>query len=181
MVTKGQANLTLVISREEIAAKVQHLASLISHDYRDKRPLLVGVLKGSFVFLSDLMRALEISVQVDFVRLSSYGQAKTSPGRVRVLHRLHSQVKGRDVLIVEDIVDTGHTTAWLMDYLRREEPASLKLCTLLDKVERREVDVPIDYRGFVAPNKFLVGYGLDFNQDYRQLPQIYALEDEGGS
>ena len=181
MVAKSQANLILLLSREEIAEGVRRLASQISRDYQNKKPLLVGVLRGSFVFLSDLVRALDVPVQVDFVSLSSYGRGKTSSKRVRVLHRLHSRVKGRDVLIVEDIVDTGHTTGWLIDYLQRKELASLKLCALLDKEERREVHVPIDYRGFVVPNRFLVGYGLDFAQDYRHLPQVYVLEDDGGS
>ncbi|MDP2952577.1 MAG: hypoxanthine phosphoribosyltransferase [Chloroflexota bacterium] len=172
--------MTLALSREEIAAAVQRLASQISHDYRGKKPLLVGVLRGAFVFLADLVRELDIPVQVDFVRLSSYGKDHTSSGRVKVLHRLHSRVNGRDVLIVEDIVDTGLTTAWLIEYLRRKQPASVKLCALLNKEEGRKTFVPIDYVGFVVPNHFLVGYGLDSNQDYRQQPQIYVLEEDGG-
>ncbi len=174
--TKTHANLALLISRDEIAQRVQELAAQISRDYSDRRPLLVGVLKGAFVFLSDLIRAMSISVEVDFVRLASYGSG-TSSDRLRFLHRLRSNVKGRDVLIIEDIVDAGYTTSWLMDYLWQKSPASVKLCALLDKSERRQVPLNIDYLGFRVPDKFVVGYGIDFNEDYRHLPDVYALED----
>ena len=169
----------ILFPRDEIEAAVKRLAAEISRDYRDKQPLLIGVLKGSFVFLSDLVRLLDFPLEVDFIRLSSYGCSRESSGEVKVEGGLRSDVRGRDVLIVEDIVDSGHTTAFLLDYLRKQEPASLKFCSLTDKPSRRQVPITIDYLGFTVPNKFIVGYGIDWNEKFRYLPDICYLEDEG--
>jgi hypoxanthine phosphoribosyltransferase len=172
-----QRQLKILISRDEIAEAVDRLASEIKRDYQGKQPLLVGVLTGSFVFMADLIRQLDLPLELDFVRLSSYGAARESSGRVRVDQGLNTRIKGRDVVVIEDIVDTGITTSFLLDYLRKKEPASLKLCALTDKPSRRKVPVAIDYLGLSLPDKFVVGYGLDFNQSFRNLPDIYTLED----
>jgi hypoxanthine phosphoribosyltransferase len=172
-----QPQLKILISRDEIAKAVDRLASEIERDYQGKQPLLIGILKGSFVFMADLIRQLDLPLELDFVRLSSYGAARESSGRVRVIQGAKTPIKGRDVLVIEDIVDTGITTAFLLDYLRKRKPASLKLCALTDKPSRRRVPVSIDYLGFPVPNKFIVGYGLDCDQRFRNLPDIYALED----
>jgi len=172
-----QPQLKILISRDEIAKAVDRLASEIKRDYQGKQPLLIGVLKGSFVFMADLIRQLDLPLELDFVRLSSYGAATESSGKVRVVQGVKTPIKGRDVLVIEDIVDTGITTSFLFDYLRKRKPASLKLCALTDKPSRRRVPVSIDYLGLSLPNKFVVGYGLDFDQRFRNLPDIYALED----
>jgi hypoxanthine phosphoribosyltransferase len=173
-----QPQLKILISRGEIAKAVDRLASQINKDYQGKQPLLVGVLKGSFVFMADLIRQLDLPMELDFVRLSSYGAARESSGKVRVVQGVKTPIKGRDVLVVEDIVDTGITTFFLLDYLKKKKkPASLKLCALTDKPSRRRVPVPIDYLGFTVPDEFIVGYGLDLDQRFRNLPDIYALED----
>jgi hypoxanthine phosphoribosyltransferase len=172
-----QPQLKILISRDEIAEAVDRLASEIKRDYQDKQPLLIGVLKGSFMFMADLIRQLDLPLELDFIRLSSYGAARESSGKVRVVQGVETPVKGRDVLVIEDIVDTGITTSFLLDYLRKRKPASVKLCALTDKPSRRRVPVSIDYLGLSLPNKFVVGYGLDFDQRFRNLPDIYALED----
>jgi len=168
--------LEVLISREEISQAVNRLASQISQDYKGKQLLLIGVLKGAFVFMADLIRQLDLPVEIDFVRLSSYGAAQKSSGKVKVVQPLKSLIKGRDVLVIEDIVDTGITTSFLLDYLRRKKPASLKLCALTDKPSRRQVPVSINYLGFTIPDKFIVGYGLDFDEKLRYLPDICFLE-----
>ncbi|MFW6118027.1 MAG: hypoxanthine phosphoribosyltransferase [Chloroflexota bacterium] len=173
----SQPQLKILINREEIAKAVERLASEIKRDYQGKQPLLIGVLKGSFMFTADLIRQLDLPLELDFVRLSSYGAARESSGKARVVQGLKTPIKGRDVLVIEDIVDTGITTSFLLDYLRKKSPASLKLCALTDKPSRRRVPVFIDYLGFTVPNKFVVGYGLDFDQRFRNLPDIYALDD----
>jgi hypoxanthine phosphoribosyltransferase len=167
----------ILISRDEIAKAVDRLARDIERDYQGKQPLLISVLKGSFVFMADLIRQLDLSLELDFVRLSSYGTARESSGKVRVVQGVKTPVKGRDVLVIEDIVDTGITISFLLDYLKRKKPTSLKLCVLTDKPSRRRVLVPIDYLGFTVPNKFIVGYGLDCDEKFRNLPHIYTLED----
>ena len=169
--------LEVIISREEISQVVTWLASEINRDYRGKPLLLIGVLKGSFVFMADLVRQLGLPVEVDFIRLSSYGAARESSGKVKVVQGLKTPVKGRDVLVIEDIVDTGITISFLLDYLRRKKPASLKLCALTDKPSRRQVPVSVDYLGFTVPDKFIVGYGLDFDEKFRYLPDICSMED----
>jgi len=173
-----QPKLHIFLRRDEIEATVKRLAAEIKEDYHAKYPLLVGVLKGSFVFLADLIRLLDFPLEVDFIQLSSYGRDRRSSGRVKVGQSLCSVVRGRDILVVEDIVDTGLTTSFLLDYLRKKNPASLRLCTLTDKPSRREVSANIDYLGFTVPDRFLVGYGLDWNQKFRNLPDICVLEDE---
>jgi hypoxanthine phosphoribosyltransferase len=172
-----QPQLKIFISRDEIAKAIDRLAREIKRDYQGKQPLLVGVLKGSFMFMADLIRQLDLPSELDFVRLSSYGATRESSGRVRVVQGVKMRVKGRDVLVVEDIVDTGITISFLLDYLKKKQPASLKVCTLTDKPSRRRIPVPIDYLGFTVPNKFIVGYGLDLNQRFRNLPDIYTMED----
>ena len=145
-----------------------------------REPLLIGVLKGAFMFTADLMRALNIPVDVDFVRVSTYGSGTTSSGRPRILQGVRSPIKGRHILIVEDIVDTGLTTRHLEGYLQRKGAASIKLCALLSKPSRRRVEATIDYLGFEIPDRFVVGYGLDYDQRYRYLPDVCVL-DEGGA
>jgi len=167
----------ILISRDEIAKAVDRLACEIERDYQGKQPLLISVLKGSFVFMADLIRQLDLPLELDFVRLSSYGAARESSGKVRVVQGAKTPIKDRDILVVEDIVDTGITISFLLDYLQKKKPASLKLCVLTDKPSRRRVPVSIDYLGFTVPNKFIVGYGLDFNERFRNLPHIYTLED----
>ncbi|MBI2165804.1 MAG: hypoxanthine phosphoribosyltransferase [Chloroflexi bacterium] len=156
---------------------VRRLALEVGRDYRGRRPVLVGVLKGAFVFLADLVRELDLDFEVDFVRLASYGSGTTSSGRVRVTAGLKTDVAGRDLLVVEDIIDTGYTTERLLRYLRARRPGSMKVCALLSKPARRKVKVPIDYLGAEVPDRFLVGYGLDYAQRHRGLPDIYALEE----
>ena len=166
----------VLVGRQEIAAAVSRLAAEIGQDYRDKAPLLIGILKGSFMFLADLVRLLDFPLEVDFIGVSSYGRGTQSSGKITVVQGLRSPLRGRHVLVVEDIVDTGLTTSFLLDYLRQEEPASLRLCSLTDKPSRRQVPVTIDYLGFDVPDKFLVGYGLDWAEKYRNLPDICVLE-----
>lgn len=172
----SQAKLCRLYSRAEIEVAVGRLASEITRDYRDKNPLLIGILKGSFMFMADLIRWLDFPLEVDFVRLSSYGSGRQTSGRVKVVQGLRSVVRGRHVLVIEDIIDTGITISFFMDYLKRRKPASLGLCSLTDKPSRRQVPVTIDYLGFIVPDKFLVGYGLDCNEKYRYLPDICFLE-----
>jgi hypoxanthine phosphoribosyltransferase len=166
----------ILFSRKEIVAAVKRLATEIKRDYQDKNPLLIGVLKGSFVFVADLVRLLGFPLEVDFIRVSSYGAGQESSGKIKVVQGLSTPVKGRDVLVVEDIVDTGLTIAFLLGYLRKKRPSSLKLCALTDKPSRRRVPLTIDYLGFTAPDKFLVGYGLDWDEKYRNLPDICMIE-----
>ena len=174
----SQPKLHILITRQEIEEAVNKLAAEVSNDYRTKHPLLIGVLKGSFMFMADLIRRLDFPLEVDFIRLSSYGGGTESSGRIKVVPGLLPEVRGRDVLVVEDIVDTGLTTAFLLDYLRKKRPASLKLCVLTDKPSRRRVPVTIDYLGFTLPDKFVVGYGLDWDEKFRNLPDIYVLEGD---
>jgi len=173
-----RAELRVLFNRQEIEAAVRRLASEISEDYRNKNPVLLGILRGSFVFLADLIRHLDFPLEVDFIELSSYGSSTQTSGKIKVVKKLETPVRDHDVLIVEDIVDTGLTTDFLIKYLKRQKPASVKLCALTDKPSRREVPVHIDYIGFTVPNKFLVGYGLDANQKFRNLPDICYLEGE---
>ena len=172
----AQYKLQVLFSRAEVETTVCRLASEITRDYRDKNPLLIGILKGSFMFMADLVRLLDFPLGVEFIRLSSYGSGKRTSGKVKVAEGLRSPIEGREVLIIEDIVDTGLTLAFLIDYLRKKNPASLKLCTLTDKPSRRQVPVNIDYLGFTVPNKFLAGYGLDYNEEFRNLPDICFVE-----
>lgn len=167
----------ILITKEEIEKEVARLAQEISRDYQGKHPLLLGILKGSFIFMADLIRFLDIPAEVDFVSLSSYGSARVTSGEIKVVQGLRCPVKGRDVLVIEDIVDTGLTVGYFLDYLKKRKPSSLKLCALFDKPSRRRVSVPIDYRGFTIPNRFVVGYGLDYNERFRHLPHLCVVED----
>ena len=173
----SQSNPQVLFSRQEIEATVRKLAAEIRKDYQGKSPLLVGILKGSFMFMADLIRLLDFPLEVDFIRLSSYGRGRESAGKVKVVQDLSSQVRGREVLVIEDIVDTGITVSFLLDYLRKKKPASLKLCALTDKPSRRRVPVTIDYLGFTVSDKFLVGYGLDWDEKFRNLPDICVLKE----
>ena len=169
---------TLFTGRE-VEDAVSRLAAEISREYHDKNPLLLGILKGSFVFMADLIRRLDFPLEVEFLRLSSYGRGQQTSGKVRVVQGLSTPIKDRDVLVIEDIVDTGLTTVFLLDYLRKQKPASVKLCTLTDKPSRRQTPVTIDYLGFTVPDKFIVGYGIDCDEKFRNLPDICFLEGEG--
>ncbi len=170
---------------------MERLASEVGRDYssthflrqaqderaaEDMEPLLVGVLKGAFVFMADLIRALDMPLTLDFVRVSTYGRRTESSGKPRLVQGVRSPIKGQHILVVEDIVDTGITTNYLLDYLRQKGAASVKLCALLSKPARRQVEVSVDYLGFTIPDAFVVGYGLDFDQRYRNLPDICVLE-----
>jgi hypoxanthine phosphoribosyltransferase len=172
--------LKVIITKEEIEKKVAELADELRSDYQDKHPLLIGILKGSFVFMSDLIRKLNIPVEIDFIRLSSYDAAKETSGRVKQVQGIKTSIsiRGRHVLVIEDIVDSGRTTRFLLDYVSHRKPASLKLCTMFDKPSRRVVEVTVDYLGFTVPNAFVVGYGLDFDEKFRHLPDLCVLEDQ---
>ncbi|NLL23750.1 MAG: hypoxanthine phosphoribosyltransferase [Tissierellia bacterium] len=170
--------MKVLISEEQIRKRIRELAEEIRSDYEGKRPLFIGVLKGSFVFLGDLIREMDIDLEVDFMSTSSYGDATTTSGVVRLTKDLDVAIEGRDVIIVEDIVDTGLTLRYLCNLLRQRLPSSLAVCTLLDKSARREVDVQIDYCGFDIEDGFVVGYGIDYAQKYRQLPLIAIIEEE---
>ncbi|MDH5696161.1 MAG: hypoxanthine phosphoribosyltransferase [Dehalococcoidia bacterium] len=175
----SQSKLGILFTSEEIEATVKKLAAEIRQDYLSKQPILIGVLKGSFMFMADLIRLLDFPLEVEFVRLSSYGGGRKSSGKIKVVQGLRSKIKGRDVLVIEDIVDTGLTTSFLLDYLDKKKPASLKLCALTDKPSRRQTPVTIDYLGFTVPDKFIVGYGLDWDERFRNLPDICVVENEG--
>ena len=168
----------VLIPREEIEKKVAELADELRRDYQDKHPLLIGVLKGSFVFMSDLIRKLNIPVEIDFVRLSSYGSGKETSGKIKQVHGVKIPIRDRHVLVIEDIVDRGLTLSFLLDYLGRRKPSSLKLCTMFDKPSRRVVEIPIDYVGFTIPDAFVVGYGLDLDEKFRYLPDLCVLEEQ---
>lgn len=174
----SESKLCVLFPGQEIANTVSRLAAEISRDYRDKHPLLIAILKGSFMFLADLVRQLDFPLEIDFVTACSYGAGTETSGRVKVMHKPRSPIKDRNVLLIEDIVDTGLTTTCILDYLKRKKPASLKLCVLMDKSARRLVPVKFDYLGLSVPNKFLVGYGLDCGERYRNLPDVYVLEEE---
>jgi len=174
----GQPEPQVLFAREEVEAAVNRLATEVRRDYQGKRPLLIGVLKGSFVFMADLIRLLDFPLEVEFITLSSYGRGRSTPGAIKVVKGLRAEVKGRDVLVIEDIVDTGHTISFLLDYLKKKKPASLRLCALTDKPSRREVPVAIDYLGFTVPDKFIVGYGIDWDERFRYLPEICFVEVE---
>jgi len=174
----SQPKPQILLTRQEIEATVSRLATEITREYHDKHPLLIGVLKGSFMFMADLIRLLDFPLEVEFIGVSSYGKGSQTSGKVKVVQGLRSPIKGRNILVIEDIVDTGLTTAFLLDYLRKKKPASLKLCVLTDKPSRRQIPVTIDYLGFTVPDKFIVGYGIDWNEKFRNLPDICFLEGE---
>jgi hypoxanthine phosphoribosyltransferase len=168
----------VLLSEEQIQARIGELAAQVSADYRGKDLLLVCVLKGGILFLTDLMRQLDVPHAIDFMAISSYGASTETSGVVRILMDLNTSIEGKNVLIVEDIVDTGHTLDYILRNLSTRRPASLKVCSLLNKPSRRVIEVPIHYVGFDIPNKFVIGYGLDFGEKYRNLPFVGVLKPE---
>jgi hypoxanthine phosphoribosyltransferase len=167
--------MKILINKDSISRRIEELARLISEDYRNKELIMIGILKGAFVFLADLIRLLKVPVKIDFVRLSSYGKGTESSGEVRITKDIEMSIEGRDVIVVEDIVDSGITLSYLIDELKKRRPNSLKCCVLIDKKERRKIDITIDYTGFSIEKGFIVGYGLDVNERYRYLPDIYVI------
>jgi len=167
----------ILYSRKAVDRRVKELADTISHDFEGKEIVLVGVLKGAFIFLADLTRSLNIAHIVDFTRLASYGSGTVSSGKIAVAKDIETDIEGKDVLIVEDIIDTGITMAFLRERLEKKNPASIRICTLIDKKHRREVDITADYVGFTMGEGFVVGYGLDFDEAFRCLPDIYVIEE----
>lgn len=165
----------ILLSESAIQARVKELGEIINREYQGKDLLLVSVLKGSLMFMADLMRAIDIPHEVDFMATSSYGAGVTSSGVVRILKDLNFPIDGRHIVIVEDIIDSGRTLSYLLRILRERNPASIRIMTLLDKPEQREVDIDVDWVGFAVPNHFVVGYGLDYNEKYRNLPYIGIL------
>jgi len=168
-----------IVTQEEMRARIKELGKQISTDYAGKDMVLVGVLKGAYAFYADLARAIRIPMRVDFLIVTSYGSQSKTTGKVKVVTELTENIKGKDVLLVEDIVDSGLTARYLLKTLTKQKPASIKICTLLSKPDRRTVDVHLDYVGFKIPDKYVVGYGLDYQQKYRNLPYLAVLDMEG--
>ncbi len=171
------AEMEILITQQQLADRVAELGAQITADYKGKELLMVGILKGSVPFMADLMRAVDLDVRIDFMSVSSYGNATSTSGVVRILKDLDSDIRGKEVLIVEDIVDTGLTLAYLKEYLASRNPASVRIASILDKPSRRKADVKPDYVGFTVEDKFIVGYGLDASQRYRNLPYISWVKD----
>ena len=167
-----------LFTEEEIAAIVQKMGKQISEDYADKNLFLVSVLKGSLMFMADLMREITIPCSIDFLSVSSYGSGTSTSGEVRILKDLDASLEGKDLLVVEDVLDSGVTLSYLLKTLSARNPASIRLCTFLDKPERRRVDIKADYIGASVPDKFIVGYGLDYAEKYRNIPFIGVLKPE---
>jgi hypoxanthine phosphoribosyltransferase len=168
----------VLYSEEQIQQKVLELGSILSHEYEGRNPLVICVLKGAFVFMSDLVKRITIPLEIDFMAVSSYGASTKSSGVVKIIKDLDTPVEGRNILIVEDIIDSGLTLSYLIDVLERRNAQSIKVVTLFDKPARRTVDMEADYKGFVLPDKFIVGYGLDYAEKYRNLPYIGVLKPE---
>ena len=168
----------ILLTQEQLAAKVKELGDQISKDYQGKEILMIGILRGAVIFMADLARAVKVPVALDFMAVSSYGQSTSSSGIVRILKDLDEEVQGKHLLIVEDIIDSGLTLKYLLENLKSRNPASIKICTLLNKPERRKAEVPVEYNGFTIPDNFVVGYGLDYAEKYRNLPFIGILKPE---
>lgn len=168
--------ISVLISEESVAKRIAEMGAQISRDYAGESVCLLCILKGSVFFTTELAKHITVPVLLDFMSVSSYGSGTTSSGNVRIVKDLDTPIEGQHVLVVEDIIDTGHTLAYLMEYLEQRRPKSLKLCTLLDKPDRRVSDVKVDYTGFEIPDKFVVGYGLDYDQKYRNLPYVGVIE-----
>jgi hypoxanthine phosphoribosyltransferase len=166
----------VLIDEDRLQERIRELGRELSQDYAGRELLLVGVLKGAVFFMADLMRGLSIPCEIDFMAISSYGDSTDSSGIVRILKDLDINIEGRDVLVVEDIIDSGLTLSYLMRNLEAREPASLEICALLTKPDRREIEVPVRYVGFEIPNRFVIGYGLDFAERYRNLPYVGVLD-----
>ncbi len=169
---------SILITQDQLYQRIQQMAEEISSDYQEKDLLMVAILKGSVLFYSDLLRAMRIPVCMDFMSISSYGSGTKSSGEVKMIKDLDKNIEGKHVIIVEDIVDSGRTLSYLKRILLARNPASIKICTLLDKPERREVELTPDYKGFTVANEFVVGYGLDYAEQYRNLPEIGVLKPE---
>ena len=170
--------LKTLITKEELEATVARLGREITRDYQGKTPMMVAVLKGAFIFLADLVRQVDIPCTLDFMCVSSYGKGMSTSGQVKIIKDLDTTIEGKDVIIVEDILDSGVTLSYLMDLLRARKPASIRLCTLFDKPARHKVDIHIDYKGMEVPNEFIVGYGLDYAEVYRNYPEIAVLKPQ---
>lgn len=168
--------IKVMISEQEVDAKIREIGKKISEDYAGKQVHLVGILKGSVFFVSELAKRITVPVTLDFMSVSSYGDGTSSSGVVRISKDLDESLEGKDVIVIEDIIDSGRTLAYLLDVLSKRNPNSMKLCTLLDKPDRREKEVEVDYVGFEIPDEFVVGYGLDYAQKYRNLPYIGIVE-----
>lgn len=168
----------VLLDEETLAKRIKEMGEQISKDYEDKEVIVIGILKGSVIFVADLVREVTVPVSFDFMAVSSYGNRTTTTGTVRILKDLDYDIEGKHVLIVEDIIDSGVTLSYLIEHLAGRKPASLKLCTLLNKPERRKVEVKVDYIGFTVPDAFLVGFGLDYAEKYRNLPFIGILKEE---
>ena len=166
----------VLFSEEELDKRVSEIAAEINRDYAGKEPMLISVLRGSFVFMADLIRKIEVPCTVDFMSVSSYGRGTTSSGQVQITKDLSDDIEGKDIIVVEDILDSGNTLSYLLQLLQARKPASMKLCTLLDKPDRRVKEVHVDYSGFTIPDEFVVGYGLDYAEKYRNLPYIGILK-----
>lgn len=166
----------VLLTEQMLADKVAELGAQITRDYADKEIFAIGILRGAVVFMADLIRAIERPVQIDFMAVSSYGMQADSSGIVRILKDLDSSITGKHVLIIEDIIDSGQTLSYLIKNLNERKPASIQLCTLMNKPERRKVDLPVKYVGFEIPNEFVVGYGLDYAEKYRNLPYLGILK-----
>ncbi|HXF92275.1 MAG TPA: hypoxanthine phosphoribosyltransferase [Nitrospiraceae bacterium] len=165
-----------IVTQEEMRARIRELGRQITADYAGKDLILVGVLKGAYAFYADLARAIRIPMRVDFIIVTSYNSKTRTSGKVKIVADLTEDIRGRDVLLVEDIVDSGLTVQYLVKTLAKRKPRSIKVCTLLSKPERRKVDAQVDYVGFKIPNKYVVGYGLDYQQKYRNLPYLAVLD-----
>lgn len=168
----------VLVPSDQIEERVEEIGTRITEDYEGEQPLLIGILRSAAVFLSDLIREIDLKCEIDFMEVSSYGTGTSSTGAVRVLKDLNEDVAGRHIIVVEDIVDTGLTLSYLLRNLQTRKPASVEACSLLSKPSRREVDVPVKYMGFDVPDDFVVGYGIDFAGEYRNLPDICALKSE---
>jgi hypoxanthine phosphoribosyltransferase len=168
----------ILLTEEQLQEKVRELGKQITADYKGRTPLVICVLKGAFIFMSDLVKQIEVPIEIDFMAVSSYGNSTKSTGVVRIIKDLDASVEGRDVLIVEDIIDSGLTLSYLIDVLERRNALSVAVVTLLDKPERRSVDLEVEYKGFILPDEFVVGYGLDYAERYRNLPYIGILKPE---
>jgi hypoxanthine phosphoribosyltransferase len=169
------ANLTKILTRDDLEKIISMLAQQISSDYKGRELVCIGVLKGAFIFMADLVRMLSVPVTVEFLKASSYGLNTASSGRPKLAGNLSSDIKGKDLLLVEDIIDTGLTLQRILEHLKSQHPNSVRVCALVDKRERRTVTVSVDYAGHVAESGFLVGFGLDYAEEYRNLPGIYQL------
>jgi len=165
-----------LLGKKEIKNGIKKLAQKLNNDYCDTSPIFVCILKGAFMFLADLIRELNVPIRIDFLSVSSYGDSSRTSGVVKIIKDISIDIEGEDVLLVEDIVDTGLTLSYIFDFLKRKNPKSLKICALLEKKVRRTKKIKIDYRGFFIPNKYVIGYGLDFCEKYRNLPEIDTME-----